>query len=317
MKRWRAERRRTRRPATRREMIPGTFFSHVPYDERPHVAAAARGVVSERPSDYFFRRFVKSTRMSRTEIMPTNFPPCVTPRCRICVLAIRSLTSNRVLSSSIVRIGADIIFSAVVVRVSTPAATTRRTISVSVRIPTISVPFVTNRLLMRRSRIIRAAVCTSVARSTVINFSLGTMNDLIRSMHCPPLANSVHHPLPCRLLRPIHAESRIVAIDWVKRIVGIIGSLGNLVWTSLLQNRGRIHHSVEDVGALCEERAIQRQSIWCAGVSCLSRSSNQTNESDQTNQIDQMNQLPAMRRGMSHCKTLKALPQGRSSHDLG
>ena len=27
-------------PATRREIIPGTYFSHVPYDERPHVAAA-------------------------------------------------------------------------------------------------------------------------------------------------------------------------------------------------------------------------------------------------------------------------------------
>ncbi len=32
------------------------------------------GVVSERPSDYFFRRFVKNTRISRTEIMPINFP---------------------------------------------------------------------------------------------------------------------------------------------------------------------------------------------------------------------------------------------------
>jgi hypothetical protein len=55
------------------------------------------------------------------------------------------------------------------------------------------------------------------------------------------------------------------------------------------------------------------QPIWCAGQSCLSRSSNQTNESDQknqTNQIDQMNQLPAMCRGMLDCKTLKALLQG-------
>ena len=25
-----------------------------------------------------------------------------------------------------------------------------------------------------------------------------------------------------------------------------------------------------DAGALCEGRAIQRQSIWCAGLSCLS-----------------------------------------------
>src|SRR5580765_4956261 len=47
------------------------------------VAAAAGGAVSEWPSDFFFRRFVKNTRMSRTESMPTNFPSCVTPRCRI------------------------------------------------------------------------------------------------------------------------------------------------------------------------------------------------------------------------------------------
>ena len=49
----------------------------------------------------------------------------------------------------------------------------------------------------------------------------------------------------------------MVAIDWVKRIVGIIGSLGNLVWTSLLESQRRIHHSVEHVGARCEGRAIQ------------------------------------------------------------
>ncbi len=47
------------------------------------------------------------------------------------------------------------------------------------------------------------------------------------------------------------------------------------------------------VGALCEGRIIQRQSIWCTALSCLSRSSNQTNELDQRNQ---MNQIPAMRR---------------------
>jgi hypothetical protein len=54
----------------------------------------------------------------------------------------------------------------------------------------------------------------------------------------------------------------MVTIDWVKRIVGIIGSLGNLVWTSLLQSQRRIHHSVENVGARCEGRAIQRQCSW-------------------------------------------------------
>ena len=71
----------------------------------------------------------------------------------------------------------------------------------------------------------------------------------------------------------------MVAIDWGKRIVEIIGSLGNLVWASLLQNRGRIHHSGDGVEAVCE--GGQRQSIWCAGLSYLSRSSNQTNETDQ------------------------------------
>ena len=39
---------------------------------------------------------------------------------------------------------------------------------------------------------------------------------------------------------------------------------------------------------------IQRQSIWCAGLSCLFRSSNQANETDQT---DQMDQIPA-----THCE---------------
>ena len=51
--------------------------------------------------------------------------------------------------------------------------------------------------------------------------------------------------------------------------------------------------STHDAGVLCEGRAIQRQSIWCAGLSCLSRSSNQTNKTDQR---DQMNQLPATSR---------------------
>ena len=38
--------------------------------------------------------------------------------------------------------------------------------------------------------------------------------------------------------------------------------------------------------------AIQRRSIWCAGLSCVSRSSNPTNETDR----NQMNQIPAPRR---------------------
>jgi hypothetical protein len=46
----------------------------------------------------------------------------------------------------------------------------------------------------------------------------------------------------------------MVAIDWGKRTVGIIGSLGILLRASLLQNRGSIHHSGDGVGALCEMR---------------------------------------------------------------
>jgi hypothetical protein len=53
-----------------------------------------------------------------------------------------------------------------------------------------------------------------------------------------------------------------------------------------------------DVGALGEGRAIQRQPIWCAGLSCLSRSSNQINQKDQMDHIDEMNQVPATRREM-------------------
>ncbi len=60
----------------------------------------------------------------------------------------------------------------------------------------------------------------------------------------------------------------MVAIDWVKRIVGIIGSLGNLVWASLLQNRGHIHHSGDGVGAVCEVGGRFRGSLSGARV-CL------------------------------------------------
>jgi len=82
----------------------------------------------------------------------------------------------------------------------------------------------------------------------------------------------------------------MVTIDWVKRIVGVMGSLGNLVWASLLQNRRHIHHSGDGVGAVCEAMAIQRRSIWCAGLSYLARSSNHTDETDRRSQ---MHQLPA------------------------
>jgi hypothetical protein len=63
------------------------------------------------PSNHFFRRFVKNARMSRTEIMPTNFPSCVTSRCRIRLWAIRSLASSTVLSPSIVMIGRRNLFN--------------------------------------------------------------------------------------------------------------------------------------------------------------------------------------------------------------
>jgi hypothetical protein len=62
------------------------------------------------------------------------------------------------------------------------------------------------------------------------------------------------------------------------------------------------------VGALCEGRAIQRQSIWCAGLSSLSRSSNQTNEIDQGNR---MNQRPATRRENGSYHRF-SLPDGRA-----
>jgi hypothetical protein len=44
-----------------------------------------------------------------------------------------------------------------------------------------------------------------------------------------------------------------------------------------------------------EGRAIQRQSIWCAGLAGLSRLPNHTHETDRRNQMDQ---IPATRREM-------------------
>ena len=74
----------------------------------------------------------------------------------------------------------------------------------------------------------------------------------------------------------------MVAIDWVKRIIGIIGSLGYLVWGSLLQNRGCIHHSGDGVGAVYEGGAVQSS---LAGLFSLFRSLNQTNKTDQIDQL--------------------------------
>jgi hypothetical protein len=53
-----------------------------------------------------------------------------------------------------------------------------------------------------------------------------------------------------------------------------------------------------DVGALCEGMAIQRRSDWCAGLSCLSRSSNHRHETDRKNQMNQTPTLP--RAAISH-----------------
>jgi len=74
----------------------------------------------------------------------------------------------------------------------------------------------------------------------------------------------------------------MVAIDWGKRIVEIIGSLGNLVWASLLQNRGRIHHSGDGVEAVCEGGG--RGSLSGARVCLVSlvRRTKQTRQTSET-----------------------------------
>jgi hypothetical protein len=55
----------------------------------------------------------------------------------------------------------------------------------------------------------------------------------------------------------------MAAIDWGKRIVGIMGSPGNLLRASLLQNGGSIHHSGDGVGAVCEVGdGTQKRFIW-------------------------------------------------------
>jgi hypothetical protein len=59
-------------------------------------------------------------------------------------------------------------------------------------------------------------------------------------------------------------------MDWGKRIVGIIGSLGNLVWASLLQNRGHIHHSGDGVGAVCEGKGGGSEAVYLVRGSVLS-----------------------------------------------
>lgn len=59
--------------------------------------------------------------------------------------------------------------------------------------------------------------------------------------------------------------------------------------------------------AVCEVRGIQRQSSWCAGLSSLPRSSNQTNQKNQIDEMNQMNQIPATRReiGSGTCSSFR------------
>ncbi len=101
----------------------------------------------------------------------------------------------------------------------------------------------------------------------------------------------------------------MVAIDWVQRIVGIIGSLGNLVRASLQQNRGRIHHSGDCVGAVCEVGWRFRGSVaglfGLSGLSSLfrSRTRQPKKPNNQTDKRNQMNQILATRCEMLVCKT--------------
>jgi hypothetical protein len=50
-----------------------------------------------------------------------------------------------------------------------------------------SLPRVTNKLPISRSRMISAALRTSVSRSTVTNFSAGTMNDFTGTIRLSPV----------------------------------------------------------------------------------------------------------------------------------
>src|SRR2546425_510555 len=111
--------------------------------------------------------------------MPTSFPLRETPKWRTWDWAMRSFASRSVLFSSIISTGADMICSTVALTGSSPPATHRRTISVSVRIPMISPPFVMNRLPMLWSRNCSAAVLTVVSRSTLRIFSTRRSPDVV------------------------------------------------------------------------------------------------------------------------------------------
>jgi len=67
----------------------------------------------------------------------------------------------------------------------------------------------------------------------------------------------------------------MVAIDWVKRIVETISSLGNLVRASLLQNRGHIHHSGDGMEA-----------VWRGGYERKSRDTRERCERRDVKSVD-------------------------------
>ena len=69
--------------------------------------------------------------------------------------------------------------------------------------------------------------------------------------------------------RPIRTESRIEAIDWVKRVVGIMGSLSDLMRESLQQNHGRIHCFGDGVGLCVRWEATDLSGAWVRLVSLL------------------------------------------------
>jgi hypothetical protein len=78
----------------------------------------------------------------------------------------------------------------------------------------------------------------------------------------------------------------MVAIDWGKQIVEIISSLSKLAGQVYCKTID-ISITLEMVWELCVRwgGAVQRQSIWCAGLAGLARSSNHTHEIGRSNQM--------------------------------
>ncbi|ALA58154.1 membrane protein of unknown function [Nitrospira moscoviensis] len=97
-------------------------------------------------------------------------PPLVTARCRTPRSPIMSCASSTVWLPSIVQMGLVMIFSTVSLPSGLPPATARRTMSVSVRIPTSFLPFLTNNDPTRAVRIVLAALMTDVLGPTLLGF---------------------------------------------------------------------------------------------------------------------------------------------------